>query len=552
MDIGIDSSHIIRLGSKSTTRTKPLTLNEQRSARRNMKDLPWNVLNTLEDEATELKDLVETVFQNYQTLTGSNATILSYIQFEDEDFYAAFEVPEEIDGMQIVGRKGQAIKPDYLLDRWLKGEGPGVLASKIPQGSSEIWSMKSQERLEKYKTWLQAILEEHASLLQARATAFNTCQAKIDNIWSTKDRKIINERRIIGCTTTGAAMAAETLREAKPDVVVLEEAGEILESHVLTAMSDTTKQLIMIGDHKQLRPKINNYALTVEKDEGYDLNRSLFERLILAGFPHTTLLKQHRMCPEISTLVRKLTYPDLEDDEKTKNRSPPRGLQDRVIFVQHRHPEASFADIKDSRDEGTKQSKRNQHEADIVLQVIKYLGQQGYGTDRLVILTPYLGQLHLLLDQLSKTNDPVLNDLDSHDLIKAGLLSKAGASQSKRPIKLSTIDNYQGEESDIVIVSLTRSNQAGDIGFMSAPQRVNVMLSRARDILIMIGNMETFTASRKGREAWVPLFEMLKENGHIYDGLPIKCEQHPTKKAMVVTQEDFETNCPDGGCSAPW
>ncbi len=56
---------------------------------------------------------------------------------------------------------------------------------------------------------------------------------------------------------------------------------------------------------------MNDYKLTVEKGEGYDLNRSLFERLVLKGYPHHTLKAQHRMRPEISRLVRELTYPDL-------------------------------------------------------------------------------------------------------------------------------------------------------------------------------------------------------------------------------------------------
>lgn len=113
-------------------------------------------------------------------------------------------------------------------------------------------------------------------------------------------------------------------------------------------------------------------------------------------------------------------------------------------------------------------------------------------------------------------------------------------------------DNYQGEESDIVIASLTRSNSKGEIGFMAAAERVNVLLSRARDVLIMVGNSETFVSSKKGRQCWVPLMEQLKTNGHIYDGLPVKCEQHPDITAVVRSHEDFEKECPDGGCPASW
>jgi flagellar biosynthesis GTPase FlhF len=114
------------------------------------------------------------------------------------------------------------------------------------------------------------------------------------------------------------------------------------------------------------------------------------------------------------------------------------------------------------------------------------------------------------------------------------------------------IDNYQGEECEIVIASLTRSNKNGDIGFMAAPQRLNVLLSRARNVLIIVGNANTFVSSRKGEKSWRPFMDHLKSNGHLYDGLPVKCEQHPQKTAILKTKDEFESECPDGGCPAPW
>lgn len=289
----------------------------------------------------------------------------------------------------------------------------------------------------------------------------------------------------------------------------------------------------------------------MERGDGYDLNRSLFERLVLSGYPHTTLAKQHRMRPEISNLVKKLTYPDLLDDAKTLNRPHLRGFQSNVVFLNHEHPEVQATKIADRRDEGSKVSRENEFEAQMILKTVRYLAQQGYGTDNQVVLTPYLGQLRLLLEYLKADHDPILNDLDSFDLVKAGLLSRASASASKKPLRISTIDNYQGEESDIVIASLTRSNVDGDIGFMAAPERLNVLLSRARDGLIIIGNATTFRSSRKGSQVWNPFIELLSQGGYIYDGLPVKCERHPQKVALLTSPEDFIVECPDGGCSDP-
>jgi len=190
---------------------------------------------------------------------------------------------------------------------------------------------------------------------------------------------------------------------------------------------------------RQLRPKVNSYSLQVESERGYDLNRSLFERLVLKGFPHATLTEQHRMRPEISALVRELTYPELTDAATTRGRDDIRGLQDNIIFVNHAHPEDNESKVGDRGDSGSQTSKENSYEVGMVLEIVRYLAQQGYGTDDIVILTPYLGQLYKLREALKTDNDPVLNDLDSYDLVRAGLLSPDDAKASKRKIRLATI-----------------------------------------------------------------------------------------------------------------
>jgi len=87
---------------------------------------------------------------------------------------------------------------------------------------------------------------------------------------------------------------------------------------------------------------------------------------------------------------------------------------------------------------------------------------------------------------------------------------------------------------------------------MSAPERLNVLLSRARDALVMIGNAQTFLKSRNANKAWKPFLDFIDEKGHLYDGLPVQCQQHPTRRALLKEAEDFDVECPDGGCSEPW
>lgn len=126
----------------------------------------------------------------------------------------------------------------------------------------------------------------------------------------------------------------------------------------------------------------------------------------------------------------------------------------------------------------------------------------------------------------------------------------SGALTENPPLTFVRPDNYQGEQSDIVIVTMTRSNSSNDIGFMSAAERLNVLLSRARNALIMLGNPDTFKNARKGKEVWTKLFGLL--TSHIYEGFPVVCARHKDRKALLSKPGDFDEQAPEGGCTEPW
>lgn len=437
LDVGIPGDHIVRLGSKSTARTKPLLLSEQKYAGRR----PYDLINSMKSQADEHQTTLDRLTTGLQSFQPDRRSVLDLLEFSEDysDFYYAFQVPDTIYDEGIVDHRGHEIKKYYLYTRWCSGKTAGVLASQVAVEHAYIWNMSKPERDEKLKEWRRELLQDRISAIGACADAYNASENTLREAWDKKDTEIILSKRIIACTTTAAAKYTNQIRSAVPGVIVVEEAGEILESHILTAMTPSTRQLVLIGDHKQLRPKINHYGLTVEKGDGYDLNRSLFERLILAGFPHTVLRKQHRMCPDISMLCRKLTYPDMIDATVVSQRAPVKGLCSRVVFIDHRHPELLNSKMVDICDEGSTVSKQNLWEVAMILKIVKYMAQQGYKTADQVVLTPYLGQLNLLRQELAKDNDPVLNDLNSFDLVSAGFISPASAAQQRHPINISTI-----------------------------------------------------------------------------------------------------------------
>ncbi|KAK6193303.1 hypothetical protein LQW54_012604 [Pestalotiopsis sp. IQ-011] len=467
MDVGIPGPEMVRLGSKSSLRTAALLLSQQKDGHKRSQDA-WSILNGLKADKEELRETLEDKFDSYRQFAMSFVVLMEYLEFSEDYgiFHQAFQVPRTQQDWKRVGKKGKEVQPDYLLSRWLQGQSPGIFIKNVAPDCEKVWDMLPPVRKATHDKWIEDITGEHAEAVEQAAREFNTMQERVDDMYNERNISILRSRRVIGCTTTAAAMQNKIIRAAEPDVVIVEEAAEIREAHILTALAPSVKQLITIGDHKQLRPKVDNYALTVEKGDGYNLNMSMFERMINQGHDHTTLIKQHRMHPEISCLPRALTYPSLLDGPTTSTRPLIKGLQDRVVFVDHEHHEIASSVLIDRQDPNASSSRQNDFEAQMVLRLVRYLAQQGYGTDKMVVLTPYLGQLRYLRDILTQENDPILNDIDSASLIQAGLLTQAASKVEKRPLRLSTIDNYQGEESDITILSLTRSNSQGDIGFI--------------------------------------------------------------------------------------
>lgn len=187
------------------------------------------------------------------------------------------------------------------------------------------------------------------------------------------------------------------------------------------------------------------------------------------------------------------------------------GLNTNLFFVEHKHLEE---EIKDGK------SHKNQHEAEFIVSLCQYLILQEYKPEQITILTTYTGQLHCL------------RNLMPSDLFTG--------------VKVHVVDKYQGEENDIVLLSLVRSNKEGKVGFLSIPNRVCVALSRAKKGLYCIGNREMLSQVK----LWSNIFQTLSENGQVGDALTLCCQNHPTRHVKVACAEDFK-QAPEGGCCEP-
>ncbi|KFZ16933.1 hypothetical protein V502_04820, partial [Pseudogymnoascus sp. VKM F-4520 (FW-2644)] len=239
MDIGIPSSSMVRLGGKSTDRTKPLTIREQGGSK-----LSPARINKAQDRLEEHKKKLQNAFRHFSANT-SKQQIIDYLEFVEEDlpFFEGFCVPVGREGETTVGKKGKAVSKFYLLDRWTRGEKTaGAFQHILPRGAIAIWNMTLATRKACQARWQAAILEDLVSEVCRVGQDFNEDEAEIDRIFAERDTAIIKGKRIIACTTNGAAKYTRAIQSASPGVVLVEEAGEILEAHILTAMGHHTEQ----------------------------------------------------------------------------------------------------------------------------------------------------------------------------------------------------------------------------------------------------------------------------------------------------------------------
>ena len=130
----------------------------------------------------------------------------------------------------------------------------------------------------------------------------------------------------------GAAKFRKLLQRLKPRITIVEEAAEVLESHIVTSLTSGCQHLILIGDHQQLRPNPTVFELA----KHYNLDVSLFERMVKNGMPFERLRLQHRMRPEISKMLDHIySNPKLENHESVLNFENIKGVNRNMYFVDH-------------------------------------------------------------------------------------------------------------------------------------------------------------------------------------------------------------------------
>jgi len=269
----------------------------------------------------------------------------------------------------------------------------------------DIWSISLKQRFDLYMSWVNEYRKQIEKELNDLHKSFNKNALVYKEMKLQEDKAIMENSYIIAMTTTGSARYHSVLKEIGPRIVIVEEAAEVFEQHIVSSLSKHCEHLILIGDHIQLRPNPAVYKLAID----YHLDVSLFERLLNNNCKKVMLNCQHRMRPEISILMKNFYEKPIDDHYSVMNYHNVRGLNKDIFFLDHNYPERVANDS---------QSKSNLFEANFIVNLCLYLLKQNYEQSQITILTMYLGQYSELIKLLR------LNQLID--------------------VKCTTVDNYQG------------------------------------------------------------------------------------------------------------
>ena len=362
----------------------------------------------------------------------------------------------------------------------------------------DLDSLTRDERDEVSKHWtkkhLSEVMEQYQRL---KAEYIYICSAQYEFRQQSKV-DALQHCQVIGLTVTGCTINKELLNNIQPTVLIVEEAAEILESQIISCLNQSTiQQVVLVGDHKQLRPIVRNYPIARE----CKLDLSLFERMANNNIPVHNLTNQRRMVPEISQFVRPL-YRQLIDDPCLKPRKmlcggskeirdagdiP--GLGKPVWFWSHEQPEEKSS---------VGLSVVNPVEVKMVVWLVKYFTARGMDLSQMTVLTPYKGQLRELRDALTYA--------DCH-----------------RPDMVCTVDRFQGDENDLMIVSMVRTSTLTE--FIKAPDRMCVLLSRARFGMVIIGSGTLLDSPEVPH--WKQTMSTLAQRDWVGSKFPMRCDRHP-------------------------
>jgi len=356
-----------------------------------------------------------------------------------------------------------------------------------------------------------------------------------------------------GNTRTGKRLL-ENIKSIEFDTVITDEASKATPPELLLPMCFGKKNVI-IGDHRQLPPMLHDKSFkevleTLETKEALELSSEIdkefvetsqFERLIshpdVSSTIKSTFNEQYRMHPKINNVIEQFYLdegglepgkPILENADDTDLNNP-FSRHHGLILKDFINPDIHTIWVNvDDPEELSGTSRINPTEVEAVGMVLKLLKQSNGFSE-------YMNHWDNLKDENKRKEEKEIGLISfyGHQVGKLKEIVKYSRAKLDIPIRLNTVDKFQGMERNIIIVSTVRSDKKiengitksnRDIGFAKSPQRLNVALSRAKRLLIVVGNKNFFSQykNKDGDRIYQNVIDIIQKEGLVIDFKELK------------------------------
>lgn len=506
------------------------------------------------DESSSNTDADEAKVQD-DDLLGSDSDVEDFVdavQFDNEDEVEESEHLQHLrDVWEVEGDEVEEIIDTIEEIDDDEGESPWASSDEQLLLPHEWhWGMELKKRWSALFSVLNLWSDINSCLQRAFVKRIEDLKVELQREILRANSRVYEGKSVIGGTITGCVSRLEAIRTTNPFAILVEEASEVMEPLLVSCFSSSTRKLEMIGDHMQLQPSVMG---RIDFERVNKINISMFERLISAPqgneVPSSVLSIQRRMRKDICDLTRNFytEITTIEDHEvcgtkviggamrksvrvplldacEGEGREVP-GVSPHIFFWTH-------SGAQERASVGL--SRVNHQEAKMTCKLVQYLVHCGVPPKSIAVLTPYKGQLMLMRKMLMSTYG----------------LSMMTKGRDPRPAPscfVSTVDRFQGDEADIVIISLVIDGKSRT-PFVKLQNRMIVLLSRARLGMYVVGNVEYFGET----EHWQKTLGLLEKDAEsdnaeasdctTYDGprigpaLPICCPEH--RASVTLAKED--------------
>ena len=349
-----------------------------------------------------------------------------------------------VDGVR-VGHPARVVPS--LLDRTLEARVKGHESARIAEGLvEEALSLRREARKRREKRGPGRFSEARDAERRARELL-----AEARRLEDRAERDVLDRSPVVVATLTG--IDAPVLAGRRFALAAVDEATQAVEPAVLLALLRADRA-VLAGDHLQLPPTVISAAAA----EG-GLGVSLFERLAEAHgeAAMVTLAEQRRMNEAIMSFPSRALY-----GGRLRAHPSVAGWkldEEPLLFV-----DTAGTGFEEGTPEGS-ESRHNEGEAALVVREVERVLALGVAPCDVAVISPYDAQVQRLRQLL--------------------------AAQVDEGLEVDTVDGFQGREKEAVVVSLVRSNDTGEVGFLSDVRRMNVAITRARKKLVVVGDSAT-------------------------------------------------------------